>query len=114
MRYQFVDCTYDLTDPERGRQLYLASHIPGASFLSLDRDLSDLSASNAGRHPLPTAEAFARAVSTAGIGYFTTMFTQNFDPTKLLGLISVLAAMAIVLNEIVRRAEVHFGRWRTD
>jgi ABC-type nitrate/sulfonate/bicarbonate transport system permease component len=53
-------------------------------------------------------------VSTAGIGYFTTMFTQSFDPTKLLGLISVLAAMAIILNEIVRRAEVHFGRWRTD
>src|SRR5262249_17245597 len=38
-------------------------------------------------------------VSTAGIGYFTTLFTQNFDPTRLLGLISVLAAMAIVLNE---------------
>lgn len=53
-------------------------------------------------------------VSTAGIGYFTTLFTQNFDPTKLLGLISMLAAMAIVLNEIVRRAEVHFGRWRSD
>jgi NitT/TauT family transport system permease protein len=53
-------------------------------------------------------------VSTAGIGYFTQLFTQIFDPTKLLGLISVLAAMAIVLNEIVRRAEVHFGRWRTD
>ena len=42
-------------------------------------------------------------VSTAGIGHFTTLFTQNFNPTKLLGLISVLAAMAIVLNEIVRR-----------
>jgi len=53
-------------------------------------------------------------VSTAGIGYFTTLFTQNFDPTKLLGLISILAAMAIILNEIVRRAEVYFGRWRTD
>jgi ABC-type nitrate/sulfonate/bicarbonate transport system permease component len=51
-------------------------------------------------------------VSTAGIGYFTTLFTQNFDPTKLLGLISVLAAMAIVLNEIVRRAEMRFSRWR--
>ena len=35
-------------------------------------------------------------VSTAGIGHFTTLFTQNFDPTRLLGLISVLAAMAIV------------------
>ena len=53
-------------------------------------------------------------VSAAGIGHFTTMFTQNFDPTKLIGLISVLAAMAIVLNELVRRAELHFLRWRTD
>src|SRR4051794_3150723 len=53
-------------------------------------------------------------VSTAGIGYFTTLFTQNFDPTRLLGLISLLAAMAIVLNELVRRAEVHFGRWRAE
>jgi ABC-type nitrate/sulfonate/bicarbonate transport system permease component len=53
-------------------------------------------------------------VSTAGIGYFTTLFTQNFDPTRLFGLIAVLAAMAIVLNEIVRRAEIHFGRWHSD
>ena len=51
-------------------------------------------------------------VSIAGIGYFTTLFTQNFDPTKLLGLIGVLAAMAITLNAIVRRAEAHFARWR--
>ncbi len=51
-------------------------------------------------------------VSTAGIGHFTTMFTENFDPTKLFGLIAMLAAMAIVLNEIVRRAEIHFSRWR--
>ena len=51
-------------------------------------------------------------VSTAGIGHFTTMFTENFDPTKLFGLIAMLAAMAIALNEIVRRAELRFGRWR--
>jgi ABC-type nitrate/sulfonate/bicarbonate transport system permease component len=53
-------------------------------------------------------------VSTAGIGYFTTLFTQSFDPTRLLGLVAVLAAMAIALNEIVRRAEVHFSRWHTE
>jgi NitT/TauT family transport system permease protein len=52
-------------------------------------------------------------VSTAGIGYFTSIFTQSLDSTKLLGLVSILAAMAIVLNEIVRRAEVHYSRWRT-
>jgi NitT/TauT family transport system permease protein len=51
-------------------------------------------------------------VSTAGIGYFTSIFTQNFDPTKLIGLVSILAAMAIVLNEIMRRAELRYARWR--
>jgi thiosulfate/3-mercaptopyruvate sulfurtransferase len=68
VRYQFVDCTYDLGDAEGGRELYLAAHLPGASFLSLDRDLSDLSVPDAGRHPLPSAEAFAAAASQAGIG----------------------------------------------
>jgi NitT/TauT family transport system permease protein len=53
-------------------------------------------------------------VSIAGIGYFTTLFTQNFDPAKLLGLIGVLAAMAILLNAVVRRAEKHFARWRAE
>jgi ABC-type nitrate/sulfonate/bicarbonate transport system permease component len=52
-------------------------------------------------------------VSTAGIGYFTSVFTQNLDSTKLFGLVSVLAAMAVALNEIVRRVEVRYSRWRT-
>ena len=51
-------------------------------------------------------------VSTAGIGHFTTLFTENFDPTKLFGLVAMLAAMAIALNEMVRRAELRFSRWR--
>ncbi len=51
-------------------------------------------------------------VSTAGIGYFTTLFTQNFDSTRLLGLVGTLAAMAIVLNAMVRRLEMRFARWR--
>jgi NitT/TauT family transport system permease protein len=51
-------------------------------------------------------------VSTAGIGFFTTQFTQNFQPSLLLGLIGTLAAMAIVLNAAMRRLERHFARWR--
>ena len=51
-------------------------------------------------------------VSTAGIGYFTQMFTEKFDRTKLFGLITMLAAWSIVLNEFVRRAEISFSRWR--
>ncbi len=68
VRTQFVDCRWVLGEPERGRELYLEGHIPGASFLDVDRDLSDLSVRGAGRHPLPGADAFAAAASRAGIG----------------------------------------------
>lgn len=68
MRTQFVDCRWELGAPERGRDLYLAGHIPGSAFLDVDADLSDLSVQGAGRHPLPSARRFAAAASGAGIG----------------------------------------------
>jgi thiosulfate/3-mercaptopyruvate sulfurtransferase len=69
VRYQFVDCRWELGDPERGRELYLAGHVPGASFLDVDRDLSaPPGGATGGRHPLPTPEAFAATASRAGIG----------------------------------------------
>ena len=67
MRYQFVDCRWELGDPKRGRELYLAGHIPGAAFLDVERDLSSPPGPG-GRHALPTADDFAAAASRAGIG----------------------------------------------
>src|SRR2546423_5840884 len=67
MRYQFVDCRWALGEPKRGRELYLAGHIPGASFLDVDTDLS-APAGERGRHPLPAVGDFARAAGAAGIG----------------------------------------------
>jgi thiosulfate/3-mercaptopyruvate sulfurtransferase len=68
VRYQFVDCRWELGEPSKGRELYRAGHIPGASFLDVDEDLSDLSVQGQGRHPLPSAEQFAAAAARAGIG----------------------------------------------
>ena len=68
MPYQFVDCRWELGNPARGRELYREGHVPGASFLDVDEDLSDLSVQGAGRHPLPSAERFAVTASRAGIG----------------------------------------------
>lgn len=68
LRYQFVDCRWDIADAARGRELYLEGHIPGASFLDVDDDLSDRTIESAGRHPLPRAEAFVAAAGRAGIG----------------------------------------------
>jgi thiosulfate/3-mercaptopyruvate sulfurtransferase len=67
MRYQFVDCRWELGVPGRGRELYLAGHIPGASFLDVDEDLSS-PPGPAGRHPLPAGDDFVPAASRAGIG----------------------------------------------
>jgi thiosulfate/3-mercaptopyruvate sulfurtransferase len=68
VRYLFVDCRWELGKPERGRELYLAGHIPGAAFLDVERDLSGPPVDGGARHPLPSAEAFAEAVGRAGIG----------------------------------------------
>jgi thiosulfate/3-mercaptopyruvate sulfurtransferase len=67
VRYQFVDCRWELGNPGRGRELYLEGHIPGASFLDVDEDLA-APAGPGGRHPLPDREQFARAAARAGIG----------------------------------------------
>jgi thiosulfate/3-mercaptopyruvate sulfurtransferase len=85
VRYRFVDCRWELGAPERGRELYLAGHVPGASFLDVDGDLSDLSVPDAGRHPLPGADAFAAAAGAAGIGpgAFVVAYGSGGGPERL-------------------------------
>jgi len=61
------DCRHDLTAPERGRTEYEKSHIPGARFLHLDRDLSASKTGSNGRHPLPDPEKLARKLGEAGV-----------------------------------------------
>jgi ABC-type nitrate/sulfonate/bicarbonate transport system permease component len=51
-------------------------------------------------------------VSSAGIGYYTQVFSETFNPAPLFALIAVLAGMAILLNELVRIAERRFTRWK--
>jgi thiosulfate/3-mercaptopyruvate sulfurtransferase len=59
-------------DPARkGREAYLAGHVPGAVFLDVDADLSAPGGRRGGplgRHPWPQAEQVAEVMSRAGIG----------------------------------------------
>ena len=81
MRYRFVDCRWELGNPARGRELYLEGHVPGASFLDVERELSAPPSSPGGRHPLPAAEDFARAAGAAGIGpgVFVVAYDQGMN-----------------------------------
>lgn len=47
---------------------YLEGHLPGAVFVDLDADLAGAPSVAGGRHPLPSPEAFAAAMSRHGIG----------------------------------------------
>ncbi len=62
---RFAPATVD--DPDFGRRAYAQSHLPGAVYADLNRELSDLSRTGLGRHPLPHDGDFAAAVGRWGI-----------------------------------------------
>jgi|SRR5688572_4854545 len=60
------DCRAELGNPHWGEAEYARSHLPGAQFLHLDRDLSSPVTADSGRHPLPDPDAFARRLGQLG------------------------------------------------
>ena len=62
------DCRSDLGNPQWGATQYAASHLPGAQFLHLDRDLSSPITAGSGRHPLPDPRMLARRLGELGAG----------------------------------------------
>ena len=62
-----VDCGFDLFDTAAGERAFVASHLPGAVYAHIDRDLSGPTTGRNGRHPLPDAAAFAATVGRWGV-----------------------------------------------
>ena len=50
---KIFDCRFALNDPDAGRAAYEGSHIPGAVYVDLEKDLSGPVMPDTGRHPLP-------------------------------------------------------------
>ncbi len=61
-----LDVRWRLDRPD-GLDAYLAGHLPGAVYVSLDDDLSDHSRSGRGRHPLPTGAALQATARRSGV-----------------------------------------------
>ena len=62
-----LDCRFSLADPDAGERAWRASHIPGARYAHVDRDLSDHDKRGQGRHPWPEADAFTTRLAAWGI-----------------------------------------------
>ena len=65
--WRIFDCRHQLADVAYGERVYALGHLPGASFLHLDRDLSGPMNGHNGRHPLPDLERLATKLADAGI-----------------------------------------------
>ncbi len=63
-----IDCRYSLLNPNAGEHAFLTTHLPGAAYAHLERDLSDMAPhTGGGRHPWPSADAFTQKLSRWGI-----------------------------------------------
>jgi thiosulfate/3-mercaptopyruvate sulfurtransferase len=72
-----VDCRHDLTDFEAGWKAYQAGHIPGATFASIEEDLSGEKSATSGRHPLPKRDDLAAAFRDWGINNETQIVAYD-------------------------------------
>lgn len=67
-----LDCSFELTDPAAGERQFAESHLPGARYAHLDRELcgpkTSVDGRFRGRHPLPAREDFAAVLGRLGIG----------------------------------------------
>ncbi len=71
------DCRHDLVDTELGARVYAESHLPGAIFVSVDRQLSAPKSGSNGRHPLPTVEVFAQTLASLGVNNKTMIVAYD-------------------------------------
>ncbi|MFQ5981876.1 MAG: sulfurtransferase [Woeseiaceae bacterium] len=65
--WRVVDCRFNLMRPQEGLREYRGGHIPGAQYANLDKDLAAPIGESSGRHPLPSADTFAKTLGDWGI-----------------------------------------------
>lgn len=77
-----VDCRFSLAAPELGQQQYCTSHIPGAYYLDLNKDLSAPVGRHGGRHPLPNPAELASKLAAIGVNSQETLVVA-YDDSRL-------------------------------
>lgn len=65
--FVIFDCRHELTNPDFGPKAYADSHLPGARFAHVDRDLAAPLTGKNGRHPLPQPQTFIDWLGRMGV-----------------------------------------------
>ena len=72
-----IDVRFRLNDEDAGRKMYLESHLPGAVYLDLNKDLSGRAEKHGGSHPLPDFDLFVKKLGNIGIDNDTTVIIYD-------------------------------------
>lgn len=62
-----IDCRYDMSNPPEGFNQYQVSHLIGAHYIDLDKDMTADLAEHGGRHPLKDLEIFTEKIGSFGV-----------------------------------------------
>jgi thiosulfate/3-mercaptopyruvate sulfurtransferase len=65
--FVIFDCRHELANPAFGLAAYAESHVPGARFANVDKDLSATPNGSNGRHPLPDPDVFMAWLGRMGV-----------------------------------------------
>lgn len=66
-KFVIFDCRHELTNPEFGTKAYAESHLPGARFAHVDKNLAGPLTGKNGRHPLPDPRTFIDWLGRLGV-----------------------------------------------
>ena len=73
-----IDCRYELSTPDKGKEDFQHSHIPGAIYAHLKYDLAGpVVPERTGRHPLPDIDELSKKFSSWGIGKDTQVIAYD-------------------------------------
>lgn len=73
---RFIDTRFNLQDKSWGEKAFTESHIEGAIYWDLEKDLSNMSGTE-GRHPMPTKEQLTNLFETAGLSLDDTIYIYD-------------------------------------
>jgi thiosulfate/3-mercaptopyruvate sulfurtransferase len=74
-----IDCRFELGKPDAGRKAHQTTHIPGAVYADLERDLSAPVSATTGRHPLPEIATLSERLGSWGIDRHTQVIAYDAD-----------------------------------
>ncbi|SEM51126.1 thiosulfate/3-mercaptopyruvate sulfurtransferase [Mesobacillus persicus] len=74
---KIIDCRFELGKPNEGKRLYQESHIPGAYYFDLEKQLSSPVSTHGGRHPLPDIDQLRLEIEKVGIDNAKTVVAYD-------------------------------------